>query len=132
MLRDAVHDILVISDTCFCEYTSHGHCGVLGRNCVDNDATLLNLSRKAVIAANAGADFIAPFAAMDWQVSAIREALDKTGFTNTGIMSYSTKFASNLYSPFREAAGSYLIGDRKSYQIDPMNRNEAIRESLIG
>lgn len=129
--KDSVPDMLVMSDTCFCEYTSHGHCGVLGSNGVDNDATLLNLGRQAVTAANAGADFIAPSAAMDGQVRAIREALDKAGFTNTGIMSYSTKFASNLYGPFRETAGSCLIGDRKSYQMDPMNRHEAIRESLI-
>uniref|UniRef100_A0A3B0LZM8 Delta-aminolevulinic acid dehydratase n=1 Tax=Arsenophonus endosymbiont of Trialeurodes vaporariorum TaxID=235567 RepID=A0A3B0LZM8_9GAMM len=129
--KDSVPDMLVMSDTCFCEYTSHGHCGVLSSNGVDNDATLLNLGRQAVTAANAGADFIAPSAAMDGQVRAIREALDKAGFTNTGIMSYSTKFAYNLYGPFREAAGFCLIGDRKSYQMDPMNRHEAIRESLI-
>lgn len=129
--KDSVPDMLVMSDTCFCEYTSNGHCGVLGSNGVDNDATLLNLGRQAVTAANAGADFIAPSAAMDGQVRAIREALDNAGFTNTGIMSYSTKFASNLYGPFRKAAGSCLIGDRKSYQMDPMNRHEAIRESLI-
>ncbi|HGJ5877070.1 MAG TPA: porphobilinogen synthase [Arsenophonus sp.] len=129
--KDTVPDMIVMSDTCFCEYTSHGHCGVLVNNSVDNDATLLNLGRQAVTAANAGADFIAPSAAMDGQVIAIRDALDKAGFIHTGIMSYSTKFASNLYGPFREAASSSLIGDRKSYQMDPMNRLEAIRESLI-
>lgn len=129
--KDTVPEMLIISDTCFCEYTTHGHCGVLGSNGVDNDATLLNLGRQAVTAANAGADFIAPSAAMDGQVSAIRDTLDKAGFTATGIMSYSTKFASNLYNPFREAAGTCLIGDRKGYQMDPMNRHEAIRESLI-
>ncbi|MFV9997354.1 MAG: porphobilinogen synthase [Arsenophonus endosymbiont of Dermacentor nuttalli] len=129
--KDTVPDMIVMSDTCFCEYTSHGHCGVLGNNGVDNDATLLNLGRQAVTAANAGANFIAPSATMDGQVIAIRDALDKAGFIHTGIMSYSTKFASNLYGPFREAVGSSLIGDRKSYQMDPMNRLEAIRESLI-
>ncbi|MGP1953041.1 MAG: porphobilinogen synthase [Arsenophonus sp. ET-KM2-MAG3] len=129
--KDTAPDMILISDTCFCEYTSHGHCGVLNNNIVDNDATLVNLARQAVIAANAGCDFIAPSAAMDGQVMTIRHALDKAGFINTGIMSYSTKFASNLYNPFREATGSYLNCDRKSYQMDPMNRHEAIRESLL-
>ncbi|MFP3014113.1 MAG: porphobilinogen synthase [Arsenophonus sp.] len=129
--KDAAPDITVISDTCFCEYTSHGHCGVLNSIGVDNDATLLNLGRQAVAAANSGADFIAPSSSMDGQVMAIRYALDKSGFTNTGIISYSTKFASSLYAPFRQATGLHLNGDRKSYQINPMNRQEAIRESLI-
>ncbi|WP_348666677.1 porphobilinogen synthase [Arsenophonus symbiont of Ornithomya chloropus] len=129
--KNTVPEIIVISDTCFCQYTSHGHCGILKRNTVDNDKTLLNLQKQAITAANAGADFIAPSAAMDGQVFTIRNALNKAGFIHTGIMSYSTKFASNLYNSFREAIGSSLIGDRKSYQINPMNRNEAIRESLI-
>ncbi|MFP3019737.1 MAG: porphobilinogen synthase [Arsenophonus sp.] len=129
--KDTVLDMIVISDTCFCEYTSHGHCGILGKNGVDNDETLLNLSRQAVIAANSGSDFIAPSSSMDGQVITIRHALDKAGFINTGIISYSTKFASSLYTPFREAAGSCLNGNRKNYQMDPMNRHEAIRESLI-
>ena len=111
--------------------TSHGHCGVLCEHGVDNDATLENLGKQAVVAAAAGADFIAPSAAMDGQVQAIRQALDAAGFKDTAIMSYSTKFASSFYGPFREAAGSALKGDRKSYQMNPMNRREAIRESLL-
>ncbi len=98
---------------------------------VDNDATLLNLGKQAVVAAAAGADFIAPSAAMDGQVQAIRQALDAVGFTDTAIMSYSTKFASSFYGPFREAAGTALKGDRKTYQMNPLNRREAIRESLL-
>lgn len=120
-----------MSDTCFCEYTSHGHCGVLCDHGVDNDATTENLGKQAVVAAAAGADFIAPSAAMDGQVQAIRRSLDAAGFTNTAIMSYSTKFASSFYGPFREAAGTALKGDRKTYQMSPMNRREAIRESLL-
>ena len=129
--KQTVPEMIVMSDTCFCEYTSHGHCGVLHDHGVDNDATLINLGRQAVVAAAAGADFIAPSAAMDGQVAAIRHALDAAGFTDTAIMSYSTKFASSFYGPFREAAGTSLKGDRKTYQMNPMNRREAIRESLI-
>ncbi|MFU9135959.1 porphobilinogen synthase [Erwinia tasmaniensis] len=129
--KDAVPEMIVMSDTCFCEYTTHGHCGVLHDRGVDNDATLVNLGRQAVAAARAGADFIAPSAAMDGQVAAIRQALDEAGFTDTAIMSYSTKFASSFYGPFREAAGTSLKGDRKTYQMNPMNRREAIRESLL-
>ena len=127
----SVPEMIVMSDTCFCEYTSHGHCGVLCDHGVDNDATLLNLGKQAVVAAAAGADFIAPSAAMDGQVQAIRHALDAAGFTDTAIMSYSTKFASSFYGPFREAAGTALKGDRKTYQMNPLNRREAIRESLL-
>lgn len=129
--KQTVPEMIVMSDTCFCEYTSHGHCGVLHDHGVDNDATLINLGKQAVVAAAAGADFIAPSAAMDGQVAAIRHALDAAGFTDTAIMSYSTKFASSFYGPFREAAGTSLIGDRKTYQMNPMNRREAIRESLL-
>ncbi len=129
--KDSVPEMVVMSDTCFCEYTSHGHCGVLHDHGVDNDATLANLGRQAVVAAAAGADFIAPSAAMDGQVQAIRGALDAAGFHDTAIMAYSTKFASSLYGPFREAGGTALKGDRKSYQMNPMNRREAIRESLL-
>jgi len=130
--KDAVPEMVVMSDTCFCEYTTHGHCGVIhGDGNVDNDATLHNLGQQAVVAAQAGADFIAPSAAMDGQVQAIRSALDQSGFTHTGIMAYSTKFASALYGPFREAGGSALKGNRKAYQMNPMNRREAIRESLL-
>ena len=129
--KDTVPEMVVMSDTCFCEYTSHGHCGVVHDHGVDNDATLVNLGKQAVIAAAAGADFIAPSAAMDGQVQAIRGALDAAGFHDTAIMAYSTKFASSLYGPFREAGGTALKGDRKSYQMNPMNRREAVRESLL-
>ncbi|MEI9597980.1 porphobilinogen synthase [Moellerella wisconsensis] len=129
--KQTAPELIVMSDTCFCEYTSHGHCGVLHNESVDNDQTIHNLGLQAVAAARAGADFIAPSAAMDGQVTAIRQALDNAGFNHTPIMSYSTKFASALYGPFRDAAGSCLKGDRKTYQMDPMNRREAIRESLI-
>jgi porphobilinogen synthase len=128
--KDTAPELVVMSDTCFCEYTTHGHCGVVSGNGVDNDATLVNLARQAVTAAHAGADIIAPSAAMDGQVRAIRSALEENGFVSTAVMSYSTKFASSLYGPFRDAAGCDLHGDRKSYQMDPMNRREAIRESL--
>ncbi len=129
--KDTVPEMIVMSDTCFCEYTSHGHCGVLHDHGVDNDATLKNLGRQAVVAAAAGADFIAPSAAQDGQVQAIRSALDEAGFIDTSIMAYSTKFASSLYGPFREAGGSLLKGNRKQYQMNPMNRREAVRESLL-
>ncbi len=129
--KDTVPEMIVMSDTCFCEYTSHGHCGVLHGEAVDNDATLVNLGRQAVVAAQAGADFIAPSAAMDGQVQAIRQALDAAGFDQTSIMAYSTKFASALYGPFREAGGTALKGDRKAYQMNPMNRREAVHESLL-
>ncbi|WP_248798288.1 porphobilinogen synthase [Pseudomonas sp. MWU13-2105] len=129
--KDTAPQMVVMSDTCFCEYTSHGHCGVLHGDVVDNDATLANLGRQAVVAAQAGADFISPSAAMDGQVQAIRSALDAAGFLDTSIMAYSTKFASALYGPFREAGGTALKGDRKAYQMNPMNRREAVRESLL-
>ncbi|OBV38870.1 porphobilinogen synthase [Janthinobacterium psychrotolerans] len=131
IIKDAVPEMVVMSDTCFCEYTDHGHCGILHGDTVDNDSTVQNLGKQAVIAARAGADIIAPSAAMDGQVAAIRSALDAAGFHDTPVMAYSTKFASGLYGPFRDAAGSTLKGDRKTYQMDPMNRREAIRESLI-
>lgn len=129
--KDTVPEMIVMSDTCFCEYTSHGHCGVLHDHGVDNDATLINLGKQALVAAAAGADFIAPSAAQDGQVQAIRSALDEAGFIDTSIMAYSTKFASSMYGPFREAGGSVLKGNRKQYQMNPMNRREAVRESLM-
>jgi porphobilinogen synthase len=128
--KDAAPELLVISDTCFCEYTSHGHCGVIHGEDVHNDHTIENLARQAVVAARAGADMIAPSAMMDGQVAAIREALDDSGFSTLPIMAYSTKFASAFYGPFRAAAGCDLKGDRKAYQMDPMNGREATRESL--
>nr|WP_300312350.1 porphobilinogen synthase [Halomonas sp.] len=130
-IKEAAPDMVVIPDICFCEYTSHGHCGILKGNSVDNDLTIRNLGIQAVAAARAGADIIAPSAAQDGQVAAIRQALDDAGFEDIPIMAYSTKLASALYGPFREAAGTELKGDRKTYQMDPMNRREALRESLM-
>ncbi|WP_176026088.1 porphobilinogen synthase [Robbsia andropogonis] len=130
--KQTAPELIVMSDTCFCEYTTHGHCGVLhAHGGVDNDATIANIGLQAVSAARAGADMIAPSAAMDGQVKAIRSALDGAGFHDTGIMAYSTKFASGLYGPFRDAAGTELKGDRNAYQMNPMNRREAVRESLL-
>lgn len=128
--KNVAPELVVMSDTCFCEYTTHGHCGVLHDGEVDNDETIANLGKQAVAAAKAGADIIAPSAAMDGQVSAIRAALDSEGFEHVAIFSYSTKFASAFYGPFREAAGSHVHGDRTSYQCNPANRREAIRESV--
>jgi porphobilinogen synthase len=129
--KDAAPEMLVISDTCFCEYTDHGHCGIIDGTHVHNDMTLNNLARQAVVAAKAGADMIAPSAMMDGQVTAIRQALDDAGYTHTPIMAYSSKFASCFYGPFRDAAGCDLKGDRKSYQLDPVNGREALRESML-
>lgn len=126
--KQAVPAMLVIADSCFCEYTDHGHCGVLDNGTVHNDLTLAQLAKQAVTAAQAGADIIAPSAMMDGQVHAIRTALDGAGFTNTIILSYAAKFASAFYGPFREAAGCSLKGDRKTYQMDPGNAAEALRE----
>ena len=129
--KDAAPELLAISDTCFCEYTSHGHCGVIVDGHVHNDHTIENLGRQAVVAARAGVDMIAPSAMMDGQVAAIRSALDRGGFPNTPIMAYSSKFASACYGPFRAASGCDLKGDRKAYQMNPLNGREAIRESLL-
>ena len=128
--KDAAPGLVVISDTCFCEYTSHGHCGVITHGDVHNDHTIENLGRQAVVAAKAGADMIAPSAMMDGQVTAIRQALDGNGFETLPIMAYSSKFASAFYGPFRAAAGCDLQGDRKSYQVSPFNGREALRESM--
>jgi porphobilinogen synthase len=132
-IKQAVPDLLVIADLCLCEYTSHGHCGVLREDeSVDNDATLELLARTAVSQARAGADLIAPSDMMDGRVGAIREELDGEGFSDTPILAYSAKFASAFYGPFREAAGSTpAFGDRRSYQMDPANGREALREALL-
>ena len=127
--KDAAPGLVVITDNCFCEYTDHGHCGVIEQGHVDNDRTLENLARQCVVAADAGADIIAPSAMMDGQIAAIREALDTAGHTQMPIMSYSSKFASAFYGPFRAASGCDLQGDRNTYQMDPMNGREALRES---
>jgi porphobilinogen synthase len=129
--KDAAPEMIVIADTCFCEYTDHGHCGVIDGNHVHNDMTLNNLTRQAVASVEAGADMIAPSAMMDGQIAALREGLDEAGYTDTPIMAYSSKFASAFYGPFRAAAGCDLRGDRKTYQMDPFNGREALRESLM-
>lgn len=126
-------EMVVITDLCMCEYTDHGHCGILKENgYVDNDETLPYLCKIAVSQAKAGADIIAPSDMMDGRVGAIRRALDDNGFINVSIMSYSAKYASSFYGPFREAAGSApSFGDRKSYQMDYANSNEALRECAL-
>ena len=123
--------LLVITDLCFCEYTDHGHCGILGESSVNNDATLEISAKQALIHAKNGADMIAPSGMMDGIIACLRDALDKGGFENLPVMAYSTKFASAYYGPFRDVAESApSFGDRKSYQMDSANRFEAIRESL--
>lgn len=123
-------DINVITDVCMCEYTDHGHCGILDNDgCVNNDKTLAFLAKIALSHAKAGADMVAPSDMMDGRIGHIRKVLDENGFVNTGIMAYSAKFASNFYGPFRDAAESApSFGDRKSYQMDPSNYREAILE----
>ncbi len=122
-------DTLVITDVCLCEYTSHGHCGVIHNGNVQNDESLVLLSRMALSHAEAGADIVAPSDMMDGRVSSMRSTLDEQGFNQTPIMAYSAKFASGFYGPFREAAGSTpQFGDRRSYQMDPANAREALRE----
>ena len=123
--------LLVITDLCFCEYTDHGHCGILDKCSVNNDATLEISAKQALIHAKNGADMIAPSGMMDGIIACLRDALDKGGFENLPVMAYSTKFASAYYGPFRDVAQSApSFGDRKSYQMDSANRFEAIRESL--
>ena len=125
-------DICVVADTCFCEYTDHGHCGVLVDETVDNDATLLNLQKEAVSYAEAGVDIVAPSGMMDGMIGAIRSGLDRAGFQDIPIMSYAVKYASGYFGPFRDAADSTpSFGDRASYQMDPGNRREAIKEALL-
>jgi porphobilinogen synthase len=122
-------DLLVISDVCLCEYTDHGHCGIVNGGDVDNDATLDVLAQQAVSHASAGVDFVAPSDMMDGRVGVIRDALDESGFDQVGIMAYSAKYCSAFYGPFREAAGSApQFGDRRTYQMDPPNTDEALRE----
>lgn len=132
--KTAQPEMLVISDNCFCEYTTHGHCGVV-HECgqhqdVDNDQTLVNLQKQAVTAARAGVDMIAPSGMQDGMIAAIRAGLDEAGFPHIPIMSYSTKFASAFYGPFRDAVDSTFKGTRSTYQMDPANGREALAESL--
>jgi porphobilinogen synthase len=138
-LKAALPDLVVMTDVCMCEYTDHGHCGALevradGRPDVSNDATLELLAREAVSHARAGADFVAPSDMMDGRVGAIREALDDHGFEHTGILSYAVKYASAFYGPFRDVADSAPVdgpSDRTTYQMDPANRREALREARL-
>jgi porphobilinogen synthase len=132
-IKQAQPQLLVITDVCLCEYTTHGHCGVLGdEGTVDNDATLELLARTAASHARAGADVVAPSDMMDGRVAAIRHELDADGFGETPILAYSAKFASAFYGPFREAADSTpAFGDRRAYQMDPANGREAVREALL-
>lgn len=140
-IKKAAPDLLVMTDLCYCEYTDHGHCGVLhpkfpqeerGLMEVDNDATLLLLVQQAVSHAQAGADVIAPSGMMDGAVGAIRQGLDRAGYTHIPILSYAVKYASSLYGPFREAAEcAPQVGDRKSYQMNPANGREALREAAL-
>ena len=131
-VKDTIPDLLVITDVCLCEYTSHGHCGVVEDGRIKNDPTLELIARTAVSHAEAGADLIAPSDMMDGRVAAIREGLDESGFPETPIMAYSAKYASAFYGPFREAAVSTpQFGDRRSYQMDPANAMEAMREVAL-
>ena len=129
-IKREVKDLLVIADTCLCEYTSHGHCGLIENNDVANDSTLNLLAKTAVSQAQSGADIIAPSGMMDGMVAAIRQGLDEAGFSNTPILSYAIKYASAFYGPFRDAADSApQFGDRRSYQMDAANFREALREA---
>lgn len=133
-IKSLAPDLLIISDVCFCEYTDHGHCGIIAESheTVANDKTLEILVKQAVTHAQAGADVIAPSGMIDGMVQAIRQGLDQAGFTNIPILSYAIKYASSLYGPFREAAeGAPKFGDRRAYQMDPANSNEAIHEAKL-
>ena len=128
-IKQAVHELRVVTDVCLCEYTSHGHCGIVANGYVDNEQTLPFLARMALSHAEAGADIVAPSDMMDGRVKSIREALDEGGFQNTPLLAYAAKYASAFYGPFREAAESTpQFGDRRSYQMDPPNVREARRE----
>ena len=131
-IKEAVPELTVITDVCMCEYTDHGHCGVIKDGDVDNDETLKLLAAEALSHAQAGADIIAPSDMMDGRIEAIRDILDESGFENIPIMSYAVKYASAYYGPFRDAADSTpQFGDRRSYQMDPANRREAMREAQL-
>jgi len=131
-VKERVPELVVLTDVCLCQYTDHGHCGIIEDGRIDNDATLDILSRVAISHAEAGADFVSPSDMMDGRVRAIRETLERDGFKDTGILSYAVKYASSFYGPFREAADSKpQFGDRKSYQMDPANAREAIKEALL-
>jgi porphobilinogen synthase len=132
-IKEALPDLLVMTDVCLCEYTTHGHCGLVREDgSVDNDASVELIARTAVSQARAGADVVAPSDMMDGRIGAVRSELDDAGFADTPIVAYSAKFASAFYGPFREAAGSTpAFGDRRGYQMDPGNAEEAVREALL-
>ena len=124
--------LYVITDVCFCEYTSHGHCGIIHDNDVDNDATLVNIAKQVISHAKAGVDMVAPSGMMDGTIDMIRQSLDNSGYPNLPIMGYSVKYASAFYGPFRDAADSApTFGDRRTYQMDPANRDEGLREATF-
>ena len=129
-IKENYPTLYVITDVCFCEYTTHGHCGVIHDNDVDNDVTLINIAKQVVSHARAGADMVAPSGMIDGTIQMVREALDNNGFVNLPIMAYSVKYASAFYGPFRDAADSApSFGDRRTYQMNPSNRDAAIREA---
>ena len=131
-IKSRYPSIYTIADVCFCEYTDHGHCGVIENNDVDNDKTLMNLERQSVSMAKAGADMLAPSGMMDGMVGTMRDALDLEGFIEIPIMSYAVKYASAYYGPFRDAADSApSFGDRRTYQMDPANKREALKEAML-
>lgn len=130
-IRQTAPEMIIIPDICFCEYTTHGHCGVICDGEVDNDATIENLAKQAVTAARAGADILAPSAMMDGQIRAIREALDAAGFEHVGILAHAIKFSSAFYGPFREAVNSELSGNRNGYQADFANGRQAMIEAAL-
>ena len=131
-IKNNYPDLYVITDVCFCEYTSHGHCGIIQNADVDNDTTLLNIAKQVLSHAKAGVDMVAPSGMMDGTIAMIRESLDNSGFVNLPIMGYSVKYASAFYGPFRDAADSApSFGDRRTYQMDPANRDEALREATF-
>jgi porphobilinogen synthase len=131
-IKELTDRLVVMTDVCLCEYTDHGHCGIVREGSIDNDETLESLAKMAVAHARAGADFVAPSGMMDGMVSAIRRGLDEAGLSDSGIMSYTVKYASSFYGPFREAADSKpAFGDRRSYQMDPANVREALAEAQL-
>jgi len=131
-IKDALPDLIVVTDVCLCEYTSHGHCGIIKNGKIDNDSTLEILALEALSHARAGADIVAPSDMMDGRIGRIRKVLDEEGFSDVIILSYAAKYASSFYGPFREAAQSTpAFGDRRSYQMDPANRREALKEVAL-
>ncbi len=131
-IKENYPSLYVVTDVCFCEYTSHGHCGIIHDNDVENDSTLVNLAKQAISHAKAGADMIAPSGMMDGTIAMVRESLDNTGFAELPIMAYSVKYSSAYYGPFRDAADSApTFGDRRTYQMDPANRDEGLRKATF-